>query len=251
MAEEPGHARSGLTPCSPGTRIHEVRELSIQQRSGFDLKGGGQPVHDVDGRVVDAALQRTDVGSIEIGAMRELFLRKASGAAGGAEIAREDLSDIHAESSAGCSGYNHGVYSTNIAPLGNFRRESDGDMSSDEPGRTFIVPYRYFGFLPGLAVLAMTATAAEARPAKCLLEVGEIAYIDGPCDFDPDRRGDGSFKIMASDGMYFAYLNVEGAGVAVGYWNEEPGANHAHTPLGKLTRDGACWVGEGAKLCAW
>lgn len=114
-----------------------------------------------------------------------------------------------------------------------------------------MVLYRYSGFLLGSAVLTMAVTAAEARPAKCLLEVGGIAYIDGPCDFDPDRRGDGSFKIMASDGMYFAYLNVEGAGVAVGYWNEEPGANHAHTPLGKLTRDGACWIGEGVKLCVW
>lgn len=58
----------------------------------------------------------------------------------------------------------------------------------------------------------MAVTAAEARPAKCLLDVGGTVYIDGPCDFEPDRSGDGSFMIMAPDAMYFAYLNVEAVG---------------------------------------
>ena len=124
-------------------------------------------------------------------------------------------------------------------------------MSNGELGRICRVFYRYCVFLLGAAVSTMAVTAAEARPAKCLLDVGGTVYIDGPCDFEPDRSGDGSFMIMAPDAMYFAYLNVEAVGIAAGYWNGEPGANHAHTPLGTLTRDGACWIGEGVKLCAW
>jgi hypothetical protein len=38
---------------------------------------------------------------------------------------------------------------------------------------------------------------------------------------------------------------------ADGFWNEDEGANHAQTPLGKLTRKGACWQNKTAKVCAW
>ncbi|WP_050526520.1 hypothetical protein [Pseudorhodobacter aquimaris] len=96
----------------------------------------------------------------------------------------------------------------------------------------------------------LAALPAQARPAKCLMEVNGKAYIDGACDFEAlDKTG--SFKISAPDFLYFAYVNVDVPGIAKGYWNEEKGANHAHTPLGTLKRDGACWRNKAAKLCAW
>ena len=100
----------------------------------------------------------------------------------------------------------------------------------------------------GLAVPLGAAT--HARPAKCLLEVNGTSYVDGACDFRPLSDGTGSFQITGPKGTYFAYLLVDGVDRATAHWNEEPGASHAHTPLGALTRDGPCWINETTKLCA-
>jgi hypothetical protein len=109
---------------------------------------------------------------------------------------------------------------------------------------------------PSLLIFATFATVisslpAQARPAKCLLQVNGTTYIDGPCDFDPSRKGDGSFQITGAGGKHFAYVYVEGGGKASAHWNGVLGENRAHDPLGTLTRDGACWVNATAKLCAW
>lgn len=85
-----------------------------------------------------------------------------------------------------------------------------------------------------------------AYAATCLLEVDGKAYIDGPCEFSSWEGGD--FQILAGD--YFAYVYPSDA-PAYGYWNGTPGATHAHDPLGELRRDGACWVNETAKVCAY
>lgn len=105
-------------------------------------------------------------------------------------------------------------------------------------------------FVVALSFFA-NVTAAHARPAKCLLTVNGSTFIDGPCDFRPLSGKKGDFQITAPDGLYFAYLYVEKDGNGTGHWNEEPGAGHAHTPLGPLTRDGACWTSDSVKLCAW
>jgi len=102
--------------------------------------------------------------------------------------------------------------------------------------------------IAGLAV--PLGAAAHARPAKCLLEVSGATYIEDACDFRPLSDGTGSFHITGPKGTYFAYLLVEGADRAIAHWNEEPGALHAHTPLGALTRDGPCWINDTARLCA-
>ena len=60
-----------------------------------------------------------------------------------------------------------------------------------------------------------------------------------------------TLELVAEAGLYFAYLYVEKDRNGTGHWNEEPGAGHAHTPLGPLTRDGACWKSDTVKLCAW
>ena len=88
------------------------------------------------------------------------------------------------------------------------------------------------------------ATAAE-RPALCKLVVEGKTYIDGKCDFEADP--DGSFRIFGS--TYFAYVDVTG-NTAEATWNADPKATHAHTRLGTLTRNGACWESATAQICA-
>jgi hypothetical protein len=100
--------------------------------------------------------------------------------------------------------------------------------------------------------LALPAQASKAFEGKCLLEVAGKTYLKGACPIV--MEDDGGFSIGASeDGPigYFAIVSVSGKDVGEGYWNEDEGANHAHTPLGRLNRKGACWQNEGAKVCAW
>lgn len=98
--------------------------------------------------------------------------------------------------------------------------------------------------------LATSAVPASAEPATCVLEVEGQPYIDGLCSFELLSSGDGSFKIMSNSGDYFAYVYVEGEGAATAHWNEIAGVNRAHTPLGSLQRNGACWVSDTARICA-
>lgn len=102
-----------------------------------------------------------------------------------------------------------------------------------------------------LVTIAFSAPPADAKPAKCLLTVEDIVHIDGPCTFTPLSGTAGSFKIMAANGHYFAYFYVDQPDRGRGFWNEAPGADHAHTPLGVLIRNGACWQNDHAKICAW
>jgi len=107
------------------------------------------------------------------------------------------------------------------------------------------------------AILTVAVTQAAAFQGTCLLEVNGHAYIKGPCNIDVMSK-DGSFSIGTDEERdYFAYVNLDEppkAGAqqtADGFWNEEPGVSHAHSPLGSLTRDGACWSNQTAKICAW
>lgn len=98
------------------------------------------------------------------------------------------------------------------------------------------------------AALAWSAAPAQAetRPADCELTIRGRSYISGVCQFSPD--GGGSFQINGGD--YFAYVNMTSPGVAEASWNEQPGSTHAQTRLGTVRRDGACWAGEGVRICA-
>jgi hypothetical protein len=74
-----------------------------------------------------------------------------------------------------------------------------------------------------------------------------MTYIDGMCDFEADS--DGSFTVAAGD--YFATVLIDTPNRGAGYWNENPRAQHAHSPLGALRRKGACWSNDQAQICAW
>lgn len=106
-----------------------------------------------------------------------------------------------------------------------------------------------------LLLLACTLIAGSAsvyaKTGRCLLEVNKKTYLDGPCEVSIEKGG--SFTIGVSDkhpSKYFAYVLMDDDG-AHGYWNEEPGATHAHSDLGVLKRDGACWVNDAARVCAY
>lgn len=98
--------------------------------------------------------------------------------------------------------------------------------------------------------LATSAVPAAAEPASCVLEVEGQPYIKGPCSFELLSSDDGSFKIMSTSSDYFAYVYVKGENRATAHWNETAGVNRAHTPLGTLQRDEACWVSDTVRICA-
>lgn len=102
--------------------------------------------------------------------------------------------------------------------------------------------------------LAMVAFSAQAKDAKCLLEVDGKTWISGKCEFTSIGMGagDGSF-IITGKNDHFAYANQDGK-VMRGSWNGELKASHAHEELGMLKRDPrdkACWVNDRARICAW
>lgn len=110
------------------------------------------------------------------------------------------------------------------------------------------------------AVLIAAVTAAGAffpataiaKPARCLIEVDGEAYLFGQCNADRER--DGSLSVGTGDtnrSRFFAIVNASEGGSADGYWNEQPRASHAQTPLGVMKRSGGCWINERAKVCAW
>jgi hypothetical protein len=88
----------------------------------------------------------------------------------------------------------------------------------------------------------------RGKAGRCRLVVSGNTYIDGNCWVRLER--DGSFQIMSLDEKYFAQL-LRSDGEAMGHWNETPGSTHAHTTLGNMTRNGACWSNPDAELCAW
>jgi hypothetical protein len=104
----------------------------------------------------------------------------------------------------------------------------------------------------GAMLLVMAATEARAFPGTCLLKVDGRTYLSGQCNIDVIDR-DGSFTIGTDQRRitYFAYVLFVKDGAGIGYWNEKRGGSHAHTPLGDLKRDGACWVNNRARVCAW
>jgi hypothetical protein len=93
-------------------------------------------------------------------------------------------------------------------------------------------------------VTASVAIAAQ-RQALCKFVVEGKTYINGPCNFEVDP--DGSFRIW--DDAHTVYVNVNG-NTAEASWNKNPKSFHADSPLGTLTRNGACWDNATTQICA-
>jgi hypothetical protein len=104
--------------------------------------------------------------------------------------------------------------------------------------------------------LALAPSLADAKMGpkigKCVLQVKQKTYLNGPCEIAITDKA-GSFTIGVSEtrpSPYFAYVSIDADG-ATGFWNETPDASHAHTSLGKLTRDRACWKNKTTRICAY
>lgn len=103
-----------------------------------------------------------------------------------------------------------------------------------------------------LAVLALISgsSAANADPAKCILEIDGKNVINGKCDFSPIGK-DGSFIITSNDGSTFAQVSVEEKDNGIIYWNGGNFTSHAHGTVGRAMRFGACWIVDSAnRVCA-
>lgn len=94
-------------------------------------------------------------------------------------------------------------------------------------------------------VLTASAALAAQRKAQCKFAVEGKTYLNGPCNFESDP--DGSFRIW--DNIHTVYVNVDG-NTAEASWNKNPKSLHADSPLGILTRNGACWENATAQVCA-
>lgn len=104
-----------------------------------------------------------------------------------------------------------------------------------------------------VAALAVNARSS-ARRGKCLLVIDGKTYISGRCEIEMYNDGTGSFQIteIRKRGAYFAQVLIDSSnGTALGYWNGERDATHAHSDIGSLSRDGACWKNDRARVCAW
>lgn len=99
------------------------------------------------------------------------------------------------------------------------------------------------------SLLGSTAIAAQ-RQALCKFAVEGKTYINGRCNFEADP--DGSFRIR--DDLHTVYVDVEGNTASATWnkipWNTNPKPLHADSPLGTLTRNGACWENATAQICA-
>ena len=94
------------------------------------------------------------------------------------------------------------------------------------------------------------AGAASAKDASCELTVDGVTYVAGPRDFTGDS--DGSFRFFTVDG-YAVYADMTDGRMKVNR-NEATREVHAHASLGLLNRsktDGACWINDPARVCAW
>ena len=135
---------------------------------------------------------------------------------------------------------------------------------------------------PGLAALialwSIAPPSAEARSTgrlwpgfhwgRCLLEIDHHPYIAGRCAYYIGQGG--SFEIHGPRQIYsgidyprpeiysgersadyFAQVDVGADGRGDGLWNADIQATHAHSELGTLTRQGACWVNARVRVCLW
>lgn len=110
--------------------------------------------------------------------------------------------------------------------------------------------------LAALAVgfIALAATPALARPARCVVSADGEPTWRGPCDFIPD--GGGSFAIQPRRGHFQGGIDsisvsLIRAGVAEVRGLTPDGINSRWGEARRSTRDRACWVGEDFSICVY
>jgi hypothetical protein len=102
-----------------------------------------------------------------------------------------------------------------------------------------------------VALSPILVSLADASQGRCLLEVGGHVYLSGRCNIESWAGGFSIGTGESTRAKYFAYVNIDPAGKAEGYWNGPNGEDHASYELPGLDRDGGCWSNDHAKVCAW
>ncbi len=102
-----GNLSAVLPACAGCLSIYGVERTSIGTITVGPQKGGGvdaenlcQTGNHIDGCAVLASLQCADIGSMNVGAVRQFFLRIASGVSQRAQVERENVPNIHKRMSA-------------------------------------------------------------------------------------------------------------------------------------------------------
>jgi hypothetical protein len=102
-------------------------------------------------------------------------------------------------------------------------------------------------------LLLFAATAAEARPARCVVS-SEGSTFRGACDFLAERGG--SFSISLARGEFVEGTNeisvsIVSPGVAEVRGLTSDGINSRGGEARRSRRDPACWVGEDFSICVY
>jgi hypothetical protein len=116
-------------------------------------------------------------------------------------------------------------------------------------GRTITAKTTLLPLLCPLLAAHALATPAEARQAKCLLEVEEKQYIGSVCEFTRiDNKG--SFRITdtKTPGIQ-AEVKVTGPGQGVASWTDD--AQLHKEQIGDVQEAGGCWSDGSTYVCAW
>lgn len=106
-----------------------------------------------------------------------------------------------------------------------------------------------------IAPLALfAATAAEARPARCVIASAGSATWRGPCDFVAERGG--SFGVRPyrgsfGDGIGVISVSLISPGVAEVRGLTRDGINSRWGTARRSSRDRACWIGEDFSVCVY
>src|SRR3954454_11335050 len=93
--------------------------------------------------------------------------------------------------------------------------------------------------------------ACGRRRRPCLLEVAGQRYIGGACE--PSRTSDGQVIIIVGNGSrisYWAMVRLQGSDDGVAIWSGTL-PEHNEEYLGPMQREGSCWIGAHARICAW
>ena len=107
-------------------------------------------------------------------------------------------------------------------------------------------------------VTAGLPAPAYAATRKCFLRIEGRIYLNARCNFERDDKY-GSFSVgrgQKSRSKYFAMVDVDlSSGEGVAFWNGTDAASHAQEELGKVVRQGNCWIdadtkGYRVKICA-
>jgi hypothetical protein len=102
--------------------------------------------------------------------------------------------------------------------------------------------------------ILFAATAAEARPARCVVASAGSPTWRGPCNFVADRNG--SFGISPMRGAFPGGITdisvgIVSPGVADVRGLTPDGINSRWGEARRSRRDPACWVGEDFSVCAY